>query len=293
MPRPARLTDALRATGRGKAQAVASALRTTGRSKSQAVADALRATSRGKALAVAGAAAALVGTGAGIAATAGSTPTVPAAAVTGQAPVKHVATSDAAVKHATTAVKHGTPAVKHAVAVKHVAKPAAKQAPARHVAPAKAHALPAKPVKPYLIYDSVTPTKIPAHHAIATYATGGFAVPASTVAGKHVFWIDTNGSDPGAQALDVEPGDATPALAANWAQHKLAQYPNTNARIYTMISEWPAVKAAISHLPGWMHSHIRWWIADPTGVPHIVPGAGATQWYWGKNYDITTANPNF
>jgi hypothetical protein len=292
MPRNARLNDALR-RGRGTAQAFTDTLRATGSSKGQAVAEALRGTSRGKALAVAGAAAALVGTGAGLAATAGSTPTAPTAAATRPAPVKHVATSDVAVKHATTAVKHGTPAVKRAVAVKHVAKPAAKAAPARHVAPAKAHALPAKPVKPYLIYDSVTPSQIPAHHEIATYATGGFAVPAANVAGKHVLWIDTNGSDPHAQALDVEPGDATPALAANWAQHKLNDQPGSVAHIYTMISEWPAVKAAVSHLPGWMHSHIRWWIADPTGVAHIVPGAQATQWYWGKNFDITTAKPSF
>jgi len=282
MPRTARLTDALRARGRGKAQAVA---------------DVLRGTSRGKVLAVAGAAAALVGTGAGIAATAGTSTAPAPAAVTRQAPVKHAVVKDAAAKHAVThataAVKHGTPAVKRAVAVKHVAKPAAKQAPARRVAPAKAHALPAKPVKPYLIYDSVTPAQIPAHHEIATYATGGYAVPAANVAGKHVMWIDTNGSDPHAQALDVEPGDATPALAANWAQHKLNDQPGSVAHIYTMISEWPAVQAAVNHLPGWMHSHIRWWIADPTGVPHIVPGAQATQWYWGKNYDITTAKPNF
>jgi hypothetical protein len=24
-----------------------------------------------------------------------------------------------------------------------------------------------------------------------------------------------------------------------------------------------------------------------------VPGASATQWYWGPNYDISTANPGF
>ena len=40
-------------------------------------------------------------------------------------------------------------------------------------------------------------------------------------------------------------------------------------------------------------SHVRYWIADPTGVPHVVPGSSATQWYWGSSYDITTANPNF
>ena len=31
--------------------------------------------------------------------------------------------------------------------------------------------------------------------------------------------------------------------------------------------------------------------ANPTGVDHIVPGASATQWYWGTNVDISTASP--
>ncbi len=162
--------------------------------------------------------------------------------------------------------------------------PAHRRLPARHAA---------KPARPFLIFDSVTPSAIPAHHMIATYATGGYAVPASQVAGRQVLWIDTRGTDPAAAALDVEPGDATPSVAAQWAWHKLSATPGTVARIYTMISEWSAVKAAIAGLPHRMQSHVRYWIADPTGVPHIVPGASATQWYWGKNYDISTANPGF
>jgi hypothetical protein len=54
-----------------------------------------------------------------------------------------------------------------------------------------------------------------------------------------------------------------------------------------MQSEWPAVKAAISTLPSSMQSHVRYWIADPTGYPHILPGATATQWYWGHSFDIS------
>ena len=60
-----------------------------------------------------------------------------------------------------------------------------------------------------------------------------------------------------------------------------------------MRSEWPALQAAVNTLPHHMRTHIRWWIADPTGYNHIVPGASATQWYWGTGYDITTANPGF
>jgi hypothetical protein len=148
--------------------------------------------------------------------------------------------------------------------------------------------------QPYEIYDSVTPTKIPAGQAVATYSTGPFAIPASQVAGrKYVLWIDVNGSNPSATALDVEPGDATPSSAAHWAWRKLHADPGSTAIIYTMRSEWPAAQAAVAKLPSWMQSRVQWWIADPTGYPHIVPGSSATQWYWGSNYDISAATPGF
>lgn len=159
--------------------------------------------------------------------------------------------------------------------------------------PAPAPSQPAAPEQPLQFYDSVIPWAIPAGNVIATYATGRYAVMSGTVAGRPTIWIDTQGSDPGASVLDVEPGDATPARAAIWAAQKLAQDPSARARLYTMRSEWPAVQAAISMLPAWMQARVRWWIADPTGVPHMVPGANATQWYWGRTYDISTANPGF
>jgi hypothetical protein len=95
------------------------------------------------------------------------------------------------------------------------------------------------------------------------------------------------------RSATVEPGDASPAAAASWARHKLHSDPSAVARIYTMRSEWPSVQAAISKLPSQMQSHVHYWIADPTGVNHLVPGSDATQWYWGSHYDITTANPGF
>ena len=108
-----------------------------------------------------------------------------------------------------------------------------------------------------------------------------------------VLWIDTNGSDPSANVLDVEPGDATPAGAAQWVDARLTAYPNSVAIVYTMLSDWQAVQDNVASLPSWMQSHVQYWIADPTGVPHVVPGSSATQWYWGSTYDISTANPNF
>ena len=155
-------------------------------------------------------------------------------------------------------------------------------------------AKPAAPAAPYLIYDSVIPSALPANHVAAVYATGPYSASPAQVPGKGpVVWIDTIGSDPNASALDVEPGDATPAVAATWARQRLSEHPHAVARIYTMLSEWGAVKAAVAALPQEMQTRIRWWIANPTGVAHLVPGSDATQWYWGAKYDISTATPRF
>ena len=209
-----------------------------------------------------------------------------------------------AARHPATALRPATVqqlgTVAHPAAARHAtAKPngAARHVAAaahRHEAVLALHQAPAQPTKPYLIYDSVTPAAIPPNQVVATYATGSYAASPSQVAGqKRVLWIDTNGSDPNATVLDVEPGDATPSMAATWAASRLTAHPNAHAVIYTMQSQWPAAQQAIATLPSWMQSHIRWWIADPTGVPHIVPGSDATQWYWGQSYDMTTATPRF
>jgi hypothetical protein len=168
-------------------------------------------------------------------------------------------------------------------------------APPHPAAPAPSPAAPAEPAQPYLIYDSVTPGAIPPGHMIATYATGNEPTTAAAVTGRGpVLWIDVTGTDYAASALDVEPGNVGPAQAAVWAQQRLTLYPDAIAHIYTFEAEWPAVQAAVAAtVPPSMQSRVHWWIADPTGVPHMVPGAQATQWYWGPGYDISTAMPGF
>lgn len=198
------------------------------------------------------------------------------------------ATSAASAAPAAAAAKPSAPVAKSAPAAAKPSAPAAVKpsAPAAQPAPAPA------PAQPYQVYDSVTPSQIPAGQPVATYADGGYAVnPANVASRAHVTWIDTNGSDPKAAALDVEPGDATPQQAAQWTWNKLHGAAGQIAVIYTMRSEWPATQAAIATLPQAMQHQVRWWIADPTGVAHVVPGAQATQWYWGQNYDISTALP--
>ncbi len=167
-------------------------------------------------------------------------------------------------------------------------KAAATRHPERQV-PAQARS-----DRPYLIFDSVTPAAIPAGHEIATYADGPFPVSSAEVAGRGpVLWIDINGTDPSASVLDVEPGCATVSAAPGWVMRRLAANPHALAIIYTMRSEWPAAETAVAGLPARMRSQIRWWIADPTGYPHVLPGSQATQWYWGSSYDISTATPAF
>jgi hypothetical protein len=220
---------------------------------------------------------------------------------TGGSTIAAAASDSAARQAARPAVDHpARPAPRHAPA-RHAAKPAparhaAKPAPARHApaghaarpAPARHHA----PAGPYHIWDSVTPSSLPAGHAAAVYANGAYAASPAQVAGhKTLLWIDTNGTNPGANVLDVEPGDATPAGAAAWAQQRLATHPGSVAIIYTMLSQWQQVKNHVAHLPRAQQANVRYWIADPTGVDHIVPGASATQWYWGQNTDISTATP--
>ena len=286
---------------------------------------------RGRILAVAGAAAALAGAGTAAAASA-SAATVPArttvsttavsttAAVSAPAPrlaagltinaPRHVLTTTAGASplapastaatpatattgggsgsHGSSSGGHGSTAV--TTTVSHAA---GKTSHAGH--PATSHARHhAGPAGPYQMYDSVTPSAIPGGKPIATYADGPYAASPAALHGKNVTWIDTNGTDPkGATVLDVEPGDATPAGAAAWASHRLDAHPHATAVIYTMRSEWAATQTAITTLPHWQQHHIRWWIADPTGTPHLVPGSDATQWYWGTHYDISTATPNF
>jgi hypothetical protein len=172
-------------------------------------------------------------------------------------------------------------------------------APAKPASPAasrdRQHAARAAHTKPYIFYDSLIPAAVPADKEIATYADGAHPVPAAAVAGRTgpVLWIDVTGGDPGAPILDVEPGNASPSVVASWVWRRLTAEPGSHAIIYTMINEWPAAKAAVATLPAAMQAHVRWWIADPTGYPHVVPGSDATQWFWGRSYDMSTANPDF
>jgi hypothetical protein len=172
----------------------------------------------------------------------------------------------------------------------HRGGPAPKAAPSGKPSPSAS----AAPAQPYEFYDSIDPETVPAGAEVATYATGARPTPVSLVAGrKKVLWIDTEGTDPQAQVIDVEPGCASPSQVPQWVHSHLGDDPGSVAIVYTTISEWSEVQQDVSSLPASMQARIRWWIADPTGSPHIVPGSQATQWYWGSNYDESEALPSF
>lgn len=150
--------------------------------------------------------------------------------------------------------------------------------------------------RPYHFYDSAHPAGIPHGQAAAVYATGNYvAYPSDTKRLGHVIWIDVTGTDYEASTLDSEPGNADCAQAGRWAEHRLAEYLRQVARIYMSKSDWPACRAAVRRdVPKAERSRVHWWVADPTGYDHIVPGADATQWKWaGGQYDESTARPGF
>jgi hypothetical protein len=223
----------------------------------------------------------------------GHTGVLSAATISGARDGASGAASSAAAKAAAAKAAAAKAAAAKAAAARHEAAVHQHRAAAAHVAPRR-HAVAATPAKPFLVYDSVTPQAIPGNPVIATYADGPNPDSPAMVAGRgKVIWISITGLDPNASALDIEPGCASPSQAASWVSSRLRIHPHGVAILYTMISDWSAVQANVASLPSWMKSHIRWWIADPTGTPHIVPGSQATQWYWGPNYDISTALPGF
>lgn len=156
------------------------------------------------------------------------------------------------------------------------------------------HGLKPEPPGPVSVYDSAQANEIPASKDAALYADGSWTGTQQQFASHpRALWLTTDGGDLKADAVDVEAGDASPDAAAHWAWEKLHADPTSYARIYSDLAEWGACKTAVAGFSAAMRSHILWWVANPTGHPHMVPGASATQWYWGKNYDISTATPGF
>lgn len=138
----------------------------------------------------------------------------------------------------------------------------------------------------YQQYDSAQPDLIPAGHAVALYRNGRYAATQKQADRfSSVMWIDVNGSDLAAGVLDVETGDASPAGWYEWALHRSELHPGELLRAYCNLSTWPAVKAETARLPAEARRLVRYWVANPVGRSHLVPGSDATQWFWGQDWD--------
>lgn len=143
--------------------------------------------------------------------------------------------------------------------------------------------------------DSVDPFALQAGSYGAVYANGRyFATKAQVAHLRAVLWIDVNGEDPGANELDIETGDATPETVLTWVPRHCEVYGSqARSRLYCNLSTWPEVKLAVARLEPVHRASVRYRIADPTGVPHMVAGADATQWGWYETYDANTATDHY
>ncbi len=176
----------------------------------------------------------------------------------------------------------------HRVPPPHKPPPHAVSAPPVH----KHHAPPKhKDNGTFHMWDSAGGNFPPGHpHAI--YANGAFAQKPD----KHtVLTIDVFGTNPNANTVDQEKGDATPYQAAQWARQRLEKFHDRTAIIYVSLSHWDEVKGYVARMvPKHAQPNVRWWVAQPTGDhDHIVKGADATQWHWdnGNNgVDISTVH---
>ena len=150
-----------------------------------------------------------------------------------------------------------------------------------------------------IMYDSTRPGLIPAGaEYIAIYGNGRFAADRATVKRQfpsaRIYSIDVLNTDPaGCGIADVENGDMTPADVPGWVQARLGAHPGVLCRIYCNRSNGPAVKDQVAMLPAEAREQVRYWIADPTGTPHMVPGADATQWLWAGSWDESLLDPAF
>jgi hypothetical protein len=136
-------------------------------------------------------------------------------------------------------------------------------------------------------YDSASGTFPAGTTEVALYRNGLYAFPPSEVSKLwRIRWIDVDGDNPaGCSILDIETGDASPGMIPGWCSERDKAVQDSLFRLYCNLSTWPAVKAIVRTLPYAQKRRVRYWIANPTGVRHLVPGSSATQYEWGENTD--------
>ena len=135
---------------------------------------------------------------------------------------------------------------------------------------------PAKPKPPTQMYDSINLSQIPTDApAVAGYVGGAWPTYAQLASkfprAKRVSVAVASRYD--ADVLDVEPGDATPAVVADWVKRQLRRGVKRPG-VYCSVSSVRAVLSALS-AAGIRRSQIRLWTAHYTGKAHVCsPSCG-------------------
>jgi hypothetical protein len=158
--------------------------------------------------------------------------------------------------------------------------------------------------RPTIMFDSVTVGNMPASApAVAGYTSGLFPTwPHLAALFPHARRLSIAVSSAhDAECLDVEPGDATPAVAAGWVKRQQARGIKRPV-IYASRDNMPAVLAALQ-AAGIPRSAVRLWSAHYTFHEHICsPACGArftadaTQWTdkaIGRSLDQSKVDPSF
>lgn len=114
---------------------------------------------------------------------------------------------------------------------------------------------------------------------VAGYVNGHYAWSAEDWAKfpsqAHVT-IDVNGSNPSADVLDVEPGDATPADAVVWVRNKLKQNPHYPPILYVNRSNMTTVIGNLSKAGYALGRDYRFWVATLDGTQGLPDMRGVT-----------------
>ena len=97
---------------------------------------------------------------------------------------------------------------------------------------------------------------------------------------SYVFTITTTGGS-SAKIIDCETGDVEIPGLANALKVSGADW------IYIDKYQWQRYFATLQELRTNKGVVPKWWIADWTNVPHLVPGSDATQWTSETNYDVS------
>lgn len=134
-------------------------------------------------------------------------------------------------------------------------------------------------------YDSVTAPNCPAGAPLYLGYVNGAYANAEQMRALHpaarIVTVTVTAAEQ-ADMLDVEPGDASPGDVVQWlgVGREAGAWPS----IYCGLTNWTPCRAAcwkagIAEPP--------WFVAHYTGVPHIEPGAVATQWADLGPYDVS------